>query len=178
MSTKSGSLIFFVYDWERENCPLYNVQLIVVCLFLICFHQVDQRWVERYEFDLKGFSQKQQNLYGKYVTLLLESHRFLCQTLYHLLCRLVEKARHRQLTIDRASASMTQHIFEQQSQLRLSFLEQISQAGMHERDTLRQWRRMIVINTHPRCLSVCLSVSVSVCLSVSLCTCMHVYACA
>ena len=30
------------------------------------FHQIDQRWVERYEFDLKGFSQRQQNLYGKY----------------------------------------------------------------------------------------------------------------
>ena len=62
----------------------------------------------------------------------------------------MEKARHRQQAIDQASASVTQRIFDQQSDLKRNFLDEISLAGMHERDSLQHWRRVILLNTHPR----------------------------
>ena len=71
----------------------------------------------------------------------------------HNICdfiRLVEKARLRQQAVDRASGSVSTHIFSLQSILRKNFLDQISKASMHERDNLRQWRRVIQLNTHPR----------------------------
>lgn len=64
--------------------------------------------------------------------------------------RLVEKARERQQVVDRSSESVSSHIFSLQSQLRRRFLEQMSKASVTERDNLRQWRRVILLNTHPR----------------------------
>ena len=75
----------------------------------------------------------------------------------HNICdfiRLVEKARLRQQAVDRASGSVSTHIFSLQSILRKNFLDQISKASMHERDNLRQWRRVIQLNTHPRYIYV------------------------
>ena len=71
-------------------------------------------------------------------------------SLPYISTRLVEKARSRQQAVDDASNSVTSHIFHLQSELRKRFLEQISKASMHERDNLRQWRRVIQLNTHPR----------------------------
>ena len=70
--------------------------------------------------------------------------------------RLVEKARERQLVVDRQSESVSTEIFDLQSKLRKSFLEQMSKASMHERDNLRQWRRVILLNTHSR-YSLCIA---------------------
>lgn len=63
---------------------------------------------------------------------------------------MVEKAKHRQQAIDTASSNVTERIFNQQSDLRRNFLDEISLAGMHERDSLQNWRRVIQLNTHPR----------------------------
>ena len=62
----------------------------------------------------------------------------------------MEKARERQQVVDRSSESVSTHIFGLQSQLRKSFLEQMSKASVTERDNLRQWRRVILLNTHLR----------------------------
>ena len=72
--------------------------------------------------------------------------------------RLVEKARERQQSVDKSSESVCARVFELQGRLRRSFLDQISKASMHERDNLRQWRRVIQLNTHPRyaCACVCM----------------------
>ncbi|CAI8030834.1 Lysosomal-trafficking regulator [Geodia barretti] len=91
---------------------------------------LDQRWQERYEYDIRGFALKQKTTYSK----------------------LVEKARERQQVVDRSSESVSTHIFGLQSQLRKSFLEQMSKASVTERDNLRQWRRVILLNTHLRAL--------------------------
>lgn len=74
------------------------------------------------------------------------THIFSCIFLF----RLVEKARHRQQAIDQASAAITERIFNQQSILKRNFLDEISLAGMRERDSLQHWRRVIQLNTHPR----------------------------
>ena len=64
--------------------------------------------------------------------------------------RLVDKANHRQQAIDRATSNVTQQIFEQQSTLKRNFLESIAAAGKEERDSLRNWRKVILLNTHQR----------------------------
>lgn len=72
------------------------------------------------------------------------------QCCFPALYRLVNKAHLGQQAVDRSSASVTADIFKFQSFLTKRFLEQISKASMHERDNLRQWRRVIQLNTHPR----------------------------
>ena len=72
------------------------------------------------------------------------------QCCFPALYRLVNKAHLGQQAVDRSSALVTADIFKVQSFLTKRFLEQISKASMHERDNLRQWRRVIQLNTHPR----------------------------
>ena len=64
--------------------------------------------------------------------------------------RLVEKARHRQQAISRASASVTDRMFIQQVELKKHFIDHIAGATTCERDMLQQWRTVIQLNTHPR----------------------------
>ena len=54
--------------------------------------------------------------------------------------------------MDRSSEVVSSLIFEWQGRLRRGFLDQISKASMHERDNLRQWRRVLQLNTHHRCV--------------------------
>lgn len=64
--------------------------------------------------------------------------------------RLVEKAHARQVGINRASSSVTELIFRQQSIVKQRILDQIALSGREERDSLRFWRKLILHNTHPR----------------------------
>ena len=64
--------------------------------------------------------------------------------------RLVEKARHRQQAITRASSSVTDRMFIQQAELKKHFIDHIAGATTCERDMLHQWRAVIQLNTHPR----------------------------
>ena len=64
--------------------------------------------------------------------------------------RLVEKAHARQVGINRASSSVTELIFHQQSIVKQRILDQIALSGREERDSLRFWRKLILHNTHPR----------------------------
>jgi len=67
-------------------------------------------------------------------------------------CRVVDKTQSRHMLVERASRSVTELIFQQQSAVKQKFLEQISLVHRHERDVLRQWRKLILHNTHPRCV--------------------------
>ena len=64
--------------------------------------------------------------------------------------RLVDKTKTRELAVTRASAQVTDRVFVRQRELKKSLIEQIEIAGMHEKDTLRQWKKIIMANTHPR----------------------------
>ena len=68
--------------------------------------------------------------------------------------RLVEKAHARRVAIDRASSSVTELIFHQQSVVKQRILDQIALSGREERDALRFWRKLILHNTHPRYVSL------------------------
>ena len=74
---------------------------------------------------------------------------------FFLLRRLVDKARHRQQAISRASASVTDRVFEQQNDLKRNFIDYVAAASTSERDMLHQWRSVIQLNTHPRLVCHC-----------------------
>ena len=86
----------------------------------------------------------------KYFFSFLTSFFIMLSYIYTYVYRLVERARFRQQEVDRSSNYMTTSIFDCQGELRKRFLGQVSAASMQERDNLRQWRRIIQLNTHPR----------------------------
>ena len=55
---------------------------------LYCDVQLDQRWQERYEYDIKGFAVKQKTTYSKYVvriaTFLYDPHTVIMYTHFFL----------------------------------------------------------------------------------------------
>ena len=67
--------------------------------------------------------------------------------------RLMEKARHRDQAVKRASGQVTDRVTVRQDELRKSLLDQINSSSMEEKDVLREWRRIIHSNTHPRYMS-------------------------
>lgn len=90
----------------------------------------DQRWKDRIEVGRKDFDNRLKDHYRK----------------------LVEKVKHREQAINSASAQVTDRVKNRQNELRKSLLDMIEVAGMQEKDTLRQWRKIILTNTHPRAL--------------------------
>ena len=62
----------------------------------------------------------------------------------------MEKAKHREQAVSRASAQVTDQVFMRQRDLRKNFLEQIQLDGIWEKEVLHKWRKIIMANTHSR----------------------------
>ena len=73
-----------------------------------------------------------------------------CVTLSLSFSRLVDRALNRDRAINNSSAQLTSRIFDRQTALKKIFLDQIEAAGKQEMNVLRQWRRVIMENTHSR----------------------------
>ena len=59
----------------NDTCPKWNIillQTLYVVYFrssiVIIWQQAEQRWAERYEFDVKGFAQRRSTSYSRYST--------------------------------------------------------------------------------------------------------------
>ena len=119
--------------------------------------QSDVRWLERYRGDVDGLAVRLKDLYSRYATytcgiqgLINQHFNILSPPTLSPSHRLVEKMHDRQMTINRASSSVTEKIFVQQCRVKQAFLDEISLAGREERDSLSFWRKLILHNTHPR----------------------------
>uniref|UniRef100_A0A1X7VEE8 Uncharacterized protein n=2 Tax=Amphimedon queenslandica TaxID=400682 RepID=A0A1X7VEE8_AMPQE len=88
----------------------------------------DQRWAERMESGKKDFDYRRQTIYNK----------------------MIERLRTKEAAVKRASIQVTERVFGRQKELRLSLLGQIELAGVQEKETLRQWKKIIASITHPR----------------------------
>lgn len=59
-----------VAKFQLGSFYFYRNSITVLCTFLpVCcnfYLQSDQRWLERYSFDVKGFSQRLKDLYSRY----------------------------------------------------------------------------------------------------------------
>jgi hypothetical protein len=90
----------------------------------------DIRWIERTENANKDFNHRMSTLYKK----------------------LLEKTKQREQIVNRASAQVTDRVFVRQRGLKKNLIEQIEMAGVEEKNTLRQWKKIIIANTHPRAI--------------------------
>lgn len=63
---------------------------------------------------------------------------------------MIERLRNKEGAVKRASIQVTERVFGRQKDLRLSLLGQIELAGVQEKETLRQWKKIIASITHPR----------------------------
>lgn len=63
---------------------------------------------------------------------------------------MIERLRLKETAVKRASIQVTERVFMRQKDLRTSLLGQIELAGVQEKNTLRQWKKIIASITHPR----------------------------
>ena len=63
---------------------------------------------------------------------------------------MVERLKNKEGAVKRASVQVTERVFLRQKELRHNLLGQIELAGVQEKETLRQWKKIIASITHPR----------------------------
>ena len=68
------------------------------------------------------------------------------------LYRLVDKFTAKLRAVSEASDAVTKTVLQRQYELRKDFLDQVSSANYCEYENMRQWRKVVVMNTHPRAL--------------------------
>ena len=67
---------------------------------------------------------------------------------------MIERLRLKETAVKRASIQVTERVFMRQKDLRTTLLGQIELAGVQEKNTLRQWKKIIASITHPRLVYV------------------------
>lgn len=98
--------------------------------FIDEMREPDQKWAERYKKDIEVFAENQNTLYR----------------------RVVEKYTAKQKTVSEASDTVTMRVLERQNMLRKEFLDQVSNASYLECENFRNWRKLVLLSTHPRAL--------------------------
>lgn len=99
-------------------------------VFIDEMKEIDQKFLERYKRDAEAYVANQAVFYMK----------------------LVEKFAAKQKMVLEASNVVTKTVLDRQNTLRKEFLDQVSNASYYECENFHQWRKLVVMNTHPRAL--------------------------